>query len=97
MQRGQLPAPCPSGQSEPSQTKMEQRCVPQDTCAALPCRPPARFGVQGGKAVRACDSRPASPKNAIIVMNNFLASGGICTPHPFWAVSLFLETVFLGI
>lgn len=98
---GSFLPPVPPGRVSPAKPRWSRDASHRTRvqhCHAVP--PPGlgfRCGVQGGKAVRACDSRPASPKNAIIVMNNFLASGGICTPHPLWAVSLFLETVFLGI
>ena len=102
----QLRAPCPSGQSEPGQTETKQMCPVGHTrsiaAAVLP-----RFGVQAGAPTLRPPWREAkqpepmvvgqlAQKNALVVINNFPASGGIRTPHPFWAVSLSLETVFLG-
>lgn len=103
---GQLSIPHPSRQSEPGQTKMKQRCVLQNTVQQHRGHPTQAQGsgrgsqptpaAQGGKAAGAHGGKPTSTKNAILAINNFPASGGNCTPHPFWAAFLSLETVFLG-
>jgi len=101
-------APCPlslwAERARPSRDEAETH--PTGHAGSIAVAVPPGPGVQAGAPSlrpprREAKQPPAvvgqlAQKNAIAVINNFPASGGICAPHPFWALSLSLETVFLG-